>query len=444
MKVFRDPVHNIISFDKEQEKILLELIESKEFQRLRHIKQLGLSSFTYPGAEHTRFMHSLGVVHLTKRFLDKIISLKSIAPQYKEELREYRLLALVAALLHDIGHGPFSHALEKTTQVDHESWTIEIITGNTEVKEILESHQQGFAGEVADVIKRTHKSRAIVKLLSSQLDTDRIDYLLRDSGQTGAGYGLFDLEWMINCLRIGEVNGDTEIGMDEEKGFSVVEDFVMARNYMYHHVYFHKATRSAEVIVDGIFRRASELAKAGEIELPEDLAQILAKKTADSDTLAHYLNLSEYTVWHCIAQWVKSKDAILADLCTRIMYRRLFKGLSVPDNKLLEFTIKAYEICQQEGKDREYYMVEDTAPVISYKDTYIINIPKKKEGGEEEDDATEASEQIFLFDRKGKAKELSDKSKVINQIRNQNVSLKRIYVPEEIRHKIAQNSLGLE
>lgn len=436
MKTFRDPVHNIIQFDKDSESVLIELIDSPEFQRLRRIKQLGWSSYTYPGAEHTRFAHSLGVVHLTKRFLDKIVCLKNIDQRYKDELQEYRMLALTGALLHDIGHGPFSHALEKTTHIDHENWTIEIITGKTRVNEILEKYKVGFANEVAKVILRTHESRAIVKLLSSQLDTDRIDYLLRDSLHTGAGYGMFDLEWMINCLRIGEVNGDTEIGLDEEKGSSVVEDFVMARNYMYHHVYYHKATRSAEVIIDGIFKRAVELAKSGEIDFPEDLGIILEKNSVDSDTLKHYLNLSEYTIWYYISKWAKSKDEILSDLCNRLLSRNLFKSTNIPADDSFKFSIKAYEICREVGLDPEYYAVEDSAPLISYKDPYIVKVPKTRINDEEDSNISEASEQIFLFKKNGESIELSSKSKIINQIRNDNISIKRLYIPEIIKNKL--------
>lgn len=140
MKTIRDPIHNIIHFDKDSEKLLLNLMDTAEFQRLRYIKQLGLSSFTYPGAEHTRFAHSLGVTHLMKRFIDKITSLKGeMNRKFTEELMDQRLLALTAALLHDIGHGPFSHALEKTTKIRHENWTIAIILGDTQIyKEILE------------------------------------------------------------------------------------------------------------------------------------------------------------------------------------------------------------------------------------------------------------------------------------------------------------------
>jgi len=187
MKAIRDPVHNIIYFDKKEDAILLELIDTREFQRLRHIKQLGLSSFTYPGAEHTRFAHSIGVTHLVKRFIDKICSLKEEQyRKYADELKNYRQLLLTAALLHDIGHGPFSHALEKSTGIKHERWTIEIVRGDTEINSVLQKHKID-PNEVAEIIQRTHPSKAAVKLLSSQLDADRVDGLLAAGCQDDRG-----------------------------------------------------------------------------------------------------------------------------------------------------------------------------------------------------------------------------------------------------------------
>lgn len=427
IKTFRDPIHNIIAFDKNNEKVLLDLIDTREFQRLRHIKQLGLSPFTYPGAEHTRFGHSLGVVHLTKRFLDKIITLRDVDKKYIEELMDYRMLVLVAALLHDIGHGPFSHALEKTTKVKHEKWTIEIIVGDTEVNNILEGFKKGFAKEVADVIRRTHKSKAIVKIISSQLDTDRIDYLLRDSKLTGAFYGTFDLEWMINCLRIGEVNGDIEVGLDETKGFSIAEDFIMARYYMYVNVYFHRTTRSAELIVDKIFERASELEKENKVTLPKDLSEILGKGFT-KETLQNFLNLTDNTIWYFINLWSSNEDPILSDLCNRILSRNLFKEFRIEEN-LLDFYKGALEIYRENNIDINFYLLRDEASSSSYKDSYISQKPL----GEGDEAEKEASEQIFLFDKKGNSVELASKSKIINQIRNEKIIIDRMYMPKEIK-----------
>jgi len=429
LKAFRDPVHNIILFDKDTERIILDLIDTKEFQRLRYIKQLGLSFFTYPGAEHSRFTHSLGVTHLMKRFIDKISSLKHIDKKYIEELQDNRLLALTASLLHDIGHGPFSHALEKTTKVKHEKWTIEIVLGETKVNCLLENYKKGFAREVADVIQRTHSSKAIVKLLSSQLDTDRIDYLLRDSKMTGAGYGTFDLEWMINTLRIGEVNGDTEVGLDAIKGFSIAEDFVMARYYMYTNVYFHKTTRSAELIIDKIFERASELEREEKIDLPDDLSEIL-KKGLCKETIKNYINLTDNTIWHYIFLWSKHKDDILSDLCNRLLKRQFFKEVKVDNQNLFDFVSDTHRIYEEKGIPREYYLLRDEATSSTYKDPYIFQAPKK----EDKDNEREASEQIFLFDKKGNSEELSNKSDLIRQIRNKKIQIERFYMPEEVKY----------
>ncbi|MFZ3372092.1 MAG: HD domain-containing protein [Desulfitobacteriaceae bacterium] len=431
MKAFRDPVHNIILFDKDSEKILIDLIDTREFQRLRHIKQLGLSSFTYPGAEHSRFVHSLGVTHLMKRFIDKISSLKGdIEKRYIEELSDNRILALTSALLHDIGHGPFSHALEKTTKIVHEKWTIGIILGDTEVNGILEDYRKGFAREVADVIQRTHESKPVVKLLSSQLDTDRIDYLLRDSKMTGAGYGSFDLEWMINTLRIGEVNGDIEVGLDLHKGFSIAEDFVMARYYMYVNVYFHKATRSAELLIDKVFERASQLQKEGEIELPEDLNEILTNGIK-TETVNNYINLTDNTMWHYFNFWARSKDEILSNLCNRLLTRRFFKSVNVKEDIFKFFsTVQSYYDANKIPID--FYLLRDQATSSSYKDPYIMQSLKT----ESEESEREVSEQIFLFDNKGHTEELSNKSDIIRQIRNKKISIERFYMPEEHKNKV--------
>ncbi|XID91610.1 HD domain-containing protein [Paenibacillaceae bacterium WGS1546] len=432
MKTIRDPIHNIVQFDKKSDKLLLDLIDTQEFQRLRHIKQLGLASFTYPGAEHTRFAHSLGVTHLMKRFIDKICNLKGdrFVPLIKE-IHEHRLLALAAALLHDIGHGPFSHALEKTTGVRHEKWTIAIIQGDTEVNYVLKKHGIG-PQEVVDVIQRTHPSKAIVKLLSSQLDTDRIDYLLRDSKMTGAGYGTFDLEWMINVLTIGEHNGEVEVGLDIDKGISIAEDFVMARYYMYTNVYFHKTTRSAELLIDKIFSRALEIHHEGKIDLPHDLVAILTKKGQLQETVANYINLTDNTIWYFVQLWTDHNDATLSDLCSRLNKRQFFKSISSSELDPLEYWKKVIEISSKNGISREYYFLRDEAKSSSYKDSYLIQVPKIGEEGIER----EASEQIVLFDKKGIGTELSNISDIVNGLRNKKISIERYFVPDEYKNEI--------
>lgn len=425
MKAFRDPVHNIIYFDKKSEKLLLDLIDTKEFQRLRHINQLGVSSFTYPGASHTRFAHSLGVTYLMKRFIDKIILLKDIqSKEYREELESNRILALVSALLHDIGHGPFSHAIEEVTGIEHEKVSNAIITGDTEINRLLEAYRTGFSKEVSDVISRTHTSRVVVKLLSSQLDVDRIDYLLRDSKMTGAGYGTFDLEWLINVLRIGKYNGEIEVGLDLDKGLSIAEDFVMARYYMYKHVYFHKATRSMELMIKKILERAQELNNKGKLCLNEHVQLILSKpkNPLSQDVVHSFLQLTEHTIWHYINEWKSSKDKILSELCIDVMRRKLYKSIKTPTSPFAIFE-KALKIGNKEGVSFSDIFIQDNPSTSYYKDNYLS---KSTESGESEPEK-EASEQIILFDKEGNGFELSTKSSIIKHIRNESIIVSRLY-----------------
>lgn len=429
MKAIRDPVHNIIYFNKDEDAFLLELMDTREFQRLRHIKQLGLSSFTYPGAEHTRFAHSIGVTHLMKRFVDKIYSLKEErVKKYIDELADYRKQLLAAALLHDVGHGPFSHALENTTGIKHERWTVEIINGDTEVNGVLRKHGIDPA-EITDIIQRTHRSKAVVKLLSSQLDADRVDYLLRDSRMTGAGYGSFDLEWLINVLRIGEHYGVVEVGLDLNKGLSIAEDFVMARYYMYKNVYFHKTTRSAELIVDRIFKRAMELfhAKDVHLNLPEDLAAVLGCNGQTDKALGHYLNLTDHSAWHCFYLWRNHPDEILSDLCNRMLKRDFFKVVPMKARYDSDTWKKIISWFGDRELHKDYYLAEDDATSSSYKDTYILQKPRS----DEKEDEREASEYILLFDHKGNGTELSKVSDIINTIRIKPLSIHRVYLPKD-------------
>ena len=199
-RIYRDPVHNIIPlrYDSAEGRLMIRLIDTPEFQRLRRIKQLGLVLYTYQGAEHSRFTHSLGALHLMTRILDQL------GDRYEIGLAD-RAAARAAALLHDVGHGPFSHAMEKVLGVHHESLTMLAVTSaETALCDALKSYSAELPGRVAAIIEGTFKPAALAQLVSSQLDVDRMDYLLRDSLMTGAKYGLYDLEWIINALQIDE------------------------------------------------------------------------------------------------------------------------------------------------------------------------------------------------------------------------------------------------
>src|SRR5205085_1922717 len=225
-RIYRDPVHNIIPLrdDNAEGQLMIGLIDTPEFQRLRRIKQLGLGLYTYQGAEHSRFTHSLGAMHLMSRILDQL------KDRYVIDEAD-RVTARVAALLHDVGHGPFSHAMENVLGVHHEQMTMLAVTSpQTDLYEVLKSFSAELPQRVASIIDGTFKPSALAQLVSSQLDVDRMDYLLRDSLMTGAKYGLYDLEWIINSLHIDEPADRIYVAA---RGVHAVEEYLQARYYMF-------------------------------------------------------------------------------------------------------------------------------------------------------------------------------------------------------------------
>ena len=229
---------------------MVRLIDAPEFQRLRRIKQLGLAMFTYQGAEHSRFTHSLGVLHLMTRVLDRL------REQYKITEAD-RAAARAAALLHDIGHGSFSHVMEKVLGFHHEAWTVRaVLSDETEVGRVLRAYSKELPDRVAAIIEGKFQPAALGQLVSSQLDVDRMDYLLRDSLMTGAKYGIYDLEWIINALQIDEAGDRIYVAA---RGLYAVEEYLQARYYMFRQVYFHRTLRSAEAVLKSVLRRALAL-----------------------------------------------------------------------------------------------------------------------------------------------------------------------------------------
>src|SRR4029453_7664287 len=255
-RIYRDTVHNIIRLqtDSDEGELMMRLIDAAEFQRLRRIKQLGLGLYTYQGAEHSRFTHSLGAFHLMTRVLDRLSENYTIDA-------EDRVAVRAAALLHDVGHGSFSHVMEKVLNFHHERWTVQVILDeHSEIGGLLRSHSSDLPLKVASIIEGTFQPAALAQLVSSQLDVDRMDYLLRDSLMTGAKYGISDLKGIINALAIDE--GADRIYV-EARGLYAVEEYLQARYYMFRQVYFHRTLRSAEAVLRSIIRRALQLFDEG-------------------------------------------------------------------------------------------------------------------------------------------------------------------------------------
>ncbi|MFZ5816774.1 MAG: HD domain-containing protein [Bacillota bacterium] len=366
--VFRDPIHGNISVT---DPTVFALIQSPEFQRLRRIRQLGTSFISYPGAEHTRFAHSLGVYHLMNRVLKHLT--EHGVPIDPEE----HAMACCAALLHDIGHGPFSHLFEKLTHSHHERWVERIITSpESSIFHILAGRNPAWPSRIASFVSGTWDGKPFLKeLISSQLDVDRMDYLLRDSRMCGVTYGQFDLERLIQTITV--VDGHVAL---TDKGIHSAEEFLLARYFMYWNVYFHKATRSIEVVLEMMLRRAVDLVRSGRHDaiafIPPAMEPILAGRPM---TLQQYLTLDETDVLYAIKRWGESADPVLRDLSHRFIERHLFTGIRLEERleRVLERQEQIVEAIRAAGfAEPGYYHHIDKTSNVAYQ--YYV---KPAEGG---------------------------------------------------------------
>jgi HD superfamily phosphohydrolase len=360
-RIYRDSVHDIIRVDTEtpEGRLFVALIDTAEFQRLRRIRQLGLAYFAYQSAEHSRFTHSLGAFHLAGRLLAKL------RRGYKID-DEAQLAVSVAALVHDVGHGPFSHVIESILGFHHERFTIDaVLSGETGVGKLLNEFSPQLANDVAAIIRGDFRSRALGQLVSSQLDVDRMDYLLRDSLMTGAKYGIYDLEWIIKSIEINEADDHLYVSAP---GIYAVEGYLQARYYMYRQVYFHRTLRSAEAVLRVLLRRALYLFKNGGPVWFADGTPMEKILAGEKLGLSEHLRVDDNDMLFSIKQWQYSEDAILADLAKRFLHRRLFKAfdLDMPEGQRQGFVDASRRIVSDAGFEAEYYFVEDEAGNAPY------------------------------------------------------------------------------
>ncbi|WP_297815205.1 HD domain-containing protein [uncultured Lactobacillus sp.] len=360
-KVFRDPVHTYVHV---KDKVIFDVINAKEFQRLRRIKQLGPASYVFAGATHTRFEHNLGVYELTRRICN-IFEEKYPSRQPGDGLwdKNETLLAECAALLHDIGHGPYSHTFEHLFDTNHEKMGQQIITDkNTEVNKALRQVGPNFPELVASVIAKTYPNPQVVKLISSQADADRMDYLLRDAYFTGVTYGAFDL------TRILEVIRPYRDGICfTYKGIHAVEDYIISRYQMYQQVYFHRVNRSMEVILHHLLQRAQKIYQEGKLQVIPQLAAFL-KGEWDLDD---YLRLDDGVMETNFLWWTQSGDQILSDLASRYLYRHPLESVKIND-ETKNLIPKLDKLIEQAGFNPKYYTDTNSAfdePYDAYKPT---------------------------------------------------------------------------
>src|SRR5687768_15460352 len=353
-RIYRDSVHNIIRLktDSPEGALIARLVDSAEFQRLRRVRQLGLAHFAYQGAEHSRFTHSLGAFHLATRILAKLKNKYEISEEDQTAVR-------VAALLHDVGHGAFSHVLETILGFHHEDFTVDaILSDDTEIGSLLREFSPELRVRAADIIRGTFRPMALAQLVSSQLAVDGMDYLLRDSLMTGVKYGVYDLEWIIKSIEINEVDDQL---YNSAGGVYAVEDYLQARYYMFRQVYFHRTLRAAEIILHSLLRRALHLFQDGQPLWHAPGTAFERILGGQRLTLSEHLELDDTDVIYYVKQWQRSSDAVLSDLCTRFLNRRLFKAfdLDMPDDERAGFVDASRKLVAGRGFDPEYYFVED-------------------------------------------------------------------------------------
>ena len=351
-KVFRDPVYGYVHvFDK----LIWDLIQTKEVQRLRRIKQLGGTYMVFHTAEHSRFSHSLGVCVMAR----KIIRARRCCGTGVGV--EVRLRGLSAALLHDLGHGPFSHSFESVFNVRHELFTERIIMEDTEVNQVLESYQKGFATKVRDVINKTYENPLVINIISSQLDADRLDYLLRDAYFTGAPYGEIDVERILRTMRV--VNNKI---VYKVSGMHAIEDYLMSRYQMYWQVYLHSTGRSFDLVIQNMLRRVRELVLSGyQFRHPIGaLADLFLEKDLSVET---YLKFDDATISHYASLFVEEEDEILSDFADRFIHRRLLKEMHyVPNDEVNKNLIKIGEYMSILGINPTYYLITDHSVKTPY------------------------------------------------------------------------------
>ena len=348
-KVFRDPLYGYITVEY---KLIMDLINTKEFQRLRRIRQLSGVSMVFHTAEHSRFAHSLGAYFMAKKVIDEAFGID-------KNMKEYdKVLFLVTALIHDLGHGPYSHAFESVLSVSHEEMTARIIESRlTEVNLVL-SKYENLVQDISSIIRHTGKHPLIESLISSQIDVDRMDYLERDAYFTGATYGHIDYNRLIRCMKIedGKV-------YYRASGVHSIESYIMSRYHMYWQVYYHPVGRAYELLLESIYKRIKDIGEKQEKVDP--LVSSLLSVIKDDTDIISYLDLDDSYVNGMIKHLTKSKDQILNTLANNFMNRKLFKYLDSNQNTS-DSTAGAIKKKYENSKNSRYFYYENKYSQAAY------------------------------------------------------------------------------
>jgi len=438
-KFIRDSVHGLIRFDEKNfDQLLLALVDCREFQRLRRIKQLGFAHFVFPAATHTRFSHSLGVMWNARQFVDRLRQLDTTLVDEAQEA-----VIVVGALLHDLGHGPFSHAFEKVTDVKHERRTVEILLDpTTEIRDVLSKYSPvgdlprrvaSLFAEGMDLVEEAGGEeefpRHLADVVSSQLDADRFDYLIRDSQCCGIEYGRFDFIWLLSHLFFDSEKRRFYLS---RKAHHAAEQYVFARHHMYQSVYFHKTIRAAEVMLRQLMGRIKNL--LGDSGCPPGIDRFpphLERVLQGDGSLDDFLLLDDDALLEFIKSCVRAEDKTLACLANGLIDRRLYKCVDMTDLSANDPSALGRfnrEVGQYLESQRETLPVEQDCAFV---DDTPEDTPYKIYDPDSENPAT----QIYIELDTGEMAELSRTSGIVSALKEK-VALLRYYFPEEIRDDV--------
>src|SRR5882672_6006543 len=406
-KIIRDPVHDVIVLhtNRPLEALLFRLLNAPQVQRLRRVRQLGLASLAYPGADHSRYSHSLGVMETARKMIDRLRSLVKIDP-------EREAVCLVSALLHDLGHGPFSHVFERISGLKHEEITRQIVEDESgEVNRLLAEFDRQMPAKVVAMLHGQPKRTFYNDILASQLDADRFDYLLRDNLMTGSQYGGFDLSWLVMAITVDEQSDRLAV---TAKGISAVEDYLQARYHMYRNVYFHKVVRSAEGMVKLALQRARRLAIQERLLWPPREHVVHKALLGQTLSAAEFNDLDDVSIMHCFKVWAEGDDPTLAQLCRGLLFRKLFKVIDVSamdESKARQAFQTATEIVAKSGGEPDYDLFLD-------------------EPARDQDETFDSADAILVKNAAGKVSNFAEHSPLVGAL-NRQLSFRRIHLAEQ-------------
>lgn len=426
--ILRDPVHGLVVFDGAVGELVETLLATREVQRLRHIRQLGLTSYVFPGGEHSRFAHAIGSAHVMVRLLARLReSDVTLPPEQRIDARD-ELDAVAAALLHDLGHGPFSHLFEQVMPgaIAHEQWTRDVLLDpSSEVHRALCSIDADMPTRVVELLSGKHRIAYLARSISGTLDVDRCDYLLRDSHMTGVKYGVFDLEWLLRALTLGQVSAASEwaIAIEGRKGMPPIESFFLARHFMYEQVYHHKATQAAESLVRAILVRVHELIVdgAGDALAPKAIAAAARKQTI---SLGDYLALDDVALLAQARHWSEASDPLLSTLASDLLARRFPKTLPLPTDP--------------EGRSRWSRAFDAARAVVEdagmRADLFLrLDVPSDVPYAEARDQRPDG---LWVLMQHRPPTRLGDASFLLGELRNKRIERPRLIFPSALRGRI--------